>query len=489
MRRRLIISILVLVAATLVLTSIGSFTFIRRAALSTAQQELAGEGQTISSTISAGPATKAGIRREFKLIEKTGDFDAITVFRLLADGTIEGANGGAAAALPSGLTASDLSVSQLLAGDQVNGHLGQTLVYTAVPTPLRSVARYELVVVATRTVHDPTSGLRYFLLVGAIALVLAAAVAVVLSRRLTRPLEAAAVTTARIAAGDLDAKVEVPAHQDPEFTRLAEAINAMGANLVRAREQERQFLLTVSHELRTPLTSIRGYADAVVDGAAQDPAEAAVVIGTEAKRLERLVQDLLDLARLDADRFSLDLHVVDAADIARQVVEGFRPRAADLGLDLSMAISGPAWVLADPDRLAQVLANLLENASAFARTRIEVGVGESDGVPVAWVTDDGPGIAPDQLDKIFERHFVSDRVRGRRKGSGLGLAIVAELATAMGGAVRAQSPVDARGGTRLVVRLRPTPGPVPAPEPLPAIGGDRGAATAASLPGSPELTP
>ena len=488
MRRRLTISILVLVAATLVVTSIGSFTFIRRAALSTAQQELAGEGQTISDTISTGPATKAAIRREFNLIEKTGDFDAITVVRLLPDGTIQNVDGGVAV-LPSGLDASNLSVNQLLAGEQINGHLGQTLVYTAVPTPLRSVARYELVVVATRTVHDPTNGLRYFLLVGAIALVLAAAVAVVLSRRLTQPLEAAAATTARIAAGDLDAKVAVPARQDPEFTRLAEAINAMGANLVRAREQERQFLLAVSHELRTPLTSIRGYADAVVDGAAQDPAEAAAVIGTEARRLERLVQDLLDLARLDADRFSLDLYAVDAADIARQVVEGFRPRAADLDLDLSMSIPGAVWVLADPDRLAQVLANLLENASAFARTRIEVGVGLSDAVPVAWVTDDGPGIAPDQLDKIFERHFVSDRVQGRRKGSGLGLAIVAELTTAMGGVVRAQSPVDARGGTRLVVRLRPTPGPVPAPQPLPAIGGDRGNATAASLPGRSGPTP
>jgi signal transduction histidine kinase len=488
MRRRLTISILVLVAATLVVTSIGSFTFIRRAALSTAQQELAGEGQTISDTISTGPATKTAIRREFKLIEKTGDFDAITVIRLLPDGTIRNVDGGIAT-LPSGLSVSNLSVNQLLAGEQINGHLGQTLVYTAVPTPLASVARYELVVVATRTVHDPTSGLRYFLLVGAIALILAAAVAVVLSRRLTRPLEAAAATTARIAAGDLDAKVEVPVRQDPEFARLAEAINAMGANLVRAREQERQFLLAVSHELRTPLTSIRGYADAVVDGAAQDPVEAAAVIGTEARRLERLVQDLLDLARLDADRFSLDLYAVDAADIARQVVEGFRPRAADLGLDLSIVVSGPVWVLADPDRLAQVLANLLENASAFARTRIEVGVGLSDGVPVAWVTDDGPGIAPDQLDKIFERHFVSDRVRGRRKGSGLGLAIVAELATAMGGAVWAQSPVDARGGTRLVVRLRPTPGPVPAPEPLPAIDSARGNAAAASLPGKSRLTP
>ncbi len=252
----------------------------------------------------------------------------------------------------------------------------------------------------------------------------------------------------------------VPA-SDPEFSRLADSINAMGANLVRAREQERQFLLAVSHELRTPLTSIRGYADAVVDGAAEDPAAAAVVIGSEASRLERLVQDLLDLARLDADRFSLDLQPVDFAGVTSQVVDSFRPRAADLGLglDLRATVPGPLWVQADADRLAQVLANLVENAATFARSRIDVGVGLIDGVPVAWVADDGPGIPPEQLDKVFERHFISDRVRGRRQGSGLGLAIVAELVAAMGGAVVAQSPVDQRSGTRMVVRLPPASPP------------------------------
>jgi signal transduction histidine kinase len=466
MRRRLTVSILVLVAVTLVVTSIVSFTFIRHAALSTAQQELAGEGRTISSTISTGPGGIKAIRREFRLIEKTGNFDDITVIRVLPDGTLENTNG-TAVSLPSGLGSSNLSVNRLLAGDQVDGHVGQTLVYTAVPTPIPSLPQYELVVVATRSVPDPTSGLWFFLLVGAIALALAAVVAAVLSRRFTRPLEAAAATTARIAAGDLDATVTVPAGQDPEFTRLAESINTMGGNLVRAREQERQFLLSVSHELRTPLTSIRGYADAVVDGAAQDPAAAAAVISTEARRLERLVQDLLDLARLDANRFSLDLHQVDAAAVAGQVADGFRPRAAEVGIDFEVTIGPPMWVDADHDRLAQVLANLLENAAAFARIRIQLGTGMVDGVPMAWVTDDGPGIPADQLDKVFERHFVSDRLRGRRKGSGLGLAIVAELAVAMGGGVRAQSPVVDGHGTCMLVSLRSGPAPALPPVPLP----------------------
>ena len=163
------------------------------------------------------------------------------------------------------------------------------------------------VLVVTRQIHNPADGLRYFALVAAIGLVLAALVAAALARRFTRPLDAAVTATRRIASGDLDATVPVTPHEDPEFAQLAESINTMGANLVRARDQERQFLLSVSHELRTPLTSIRGYADAVIDGATDDPTGAATVISAEARRLERLVQDLLDLARLDADRFSLDL--------------------------------------------------------------------------------------------------------------------------------------------------------------------------------------
>lgn len=475
MRLRLTIAILLLVAATLLLTSLGSFTFIRRAALSTAQQELAGEGQTISATIANQATTKAAARREYRIIHTAGDFHSIAVVGLTADGRIVNT-------LPSGVTAADLSIPSLLDGQQVSGHVGQSLVFTAVPTPIPTVTKYEPVIVATRLVPDATTGLRYFLFIGALVLVFAAVVAALLSRRFARPLEAASDTTARIAAGDLDARMPVEPRQDPEFARLAEGINAMGANLVRARDQERQFLLTVSHELRTPLTSIRGYADAVVDGAADDPGAAAAVISSEARRLERLVQDLLDLARLDADRFSLDVRPVDAAEVTRLVAEGFRPRAADLGLELVTSVGSSLWVEADPDRLAQVLANLVENAATFARARLEVGAGSgTGGEPLLWVADDGPGIPPEQLDQVFERHFVSDRVRGRRQGSGLGLAIVAELASAMHGGVRARSPVDEHGGTRMEINLRaarPSPAPETPPTPTPADLTTNGASTA-----------
>jgi signal transduction histidine kinase len=269
---------------------------------------------------------------------------------------------------------------------------------------------------------------------------------------------AAVDTTRRIASGDLDATVEVGPHEVPEFAQLAGSINVMGASLARARGQERQFLLSVSHELRTPLTSIRGYADAVLDGATDDPRAAAAVISAEARRLERLVQDLLDLARLDADRFTFELRDLDAAVVVRQVVGGFQPRAADLGIDLVLAPGSEVAcpVSADGDRLGQIVANLVENASSFASRRVVVGLVGDPGGAVLWVDDDGPGIPTDQLTRVFDRHFTTDRAGGHRSGSGLGLAIVAELATAMGADVHAESPIGPASapGTRMVVNLR-----------------------------------
>ena len=467
MRRRLTIAIVVLVAATIAVTTIGSYYFIRRAAISTAQQELNRQGRAVSRTITDGPPpTGVGFTRELRVIRRAGAFAGIRVVALHPNGTITGT-------LPAGLTAQALAPARLLAGEQASGRPSHLVVFTAVPTPIRGITAYTPVLVITRKVHLPGEGVRYFALVGAVALVAAAVMALLLARRFTRPLFAAVATTQRIAAGDLDTPMPAAPRGYPEFAQLEESINAMGTNLARARDQERQFLLSVSHELRTPLTSIRGYADAVIDGATDDPVAAAEVISSEARRLERLVQDLLDLARLDADRFSLRLRMVDCVEIAKRVVEGFRPRARQLGLELDMAAPAPDLPLlvhADADRLGQILANLVENAASFADHRILVGVGtvettdRADTVPTrtaVWVIDDGPGIPADELAKIFDRHFTSDRVGGRRRGAGLGLAIVAELAGAMGADVRAESPVDNGRGTRMVVWFVPPDGSQP----------------------------
>ncbi len=230
----------------------------------------------------------------------------------------------------------------------------------------------------------------------------------------------------------------------------------MAESLGHLRNAERQFLLSVSHELRTPLTSIRGYSEAILDGTATDPTQAAGVIGNEARRLERLVGDLLDLAKLDARTFSLHFRTVNVAEVLEEVAEELRPVVDAASLVLAVhPPDAPVFARVDPDRLDQVLANLVENAAKYARTTILLG-------GVAWgpearllVEDDGPGIPPEEIGRIFERHYSADRHArpGRPRGSGLGLAIAAELAGAMGARVTAESPVGPSGGTRMVVTL------------------------------------
>ena len=451
MRRRMTVAIIALVVMTVTVTSISSYVLIRRATISTSQRELAGEARAISKTFSnrAG-LTRTLFNKDLAIVTSAGNFTSVQFVLLAPDGTIS-------TPLDSGLSPSQIKPNALLAGRQVTGHSPALLAYSAVPTPLQASTNGIPVLVVTRQIHSPVNGIRYFGLIGLGAVLAAALVAAALARRFTRPVVAAVFATRRIASGDLDARVAVADRPDPEFAQLAESINAMGASLARARDQERQFLLSVSHELRTPLTSIRGYADAVLDGATDDPCAAAGVISTEARRLERLVQDLLDLARLDADRFTFELRTVDAAVIVCQVVDGFQPRAAELGITVTLAPGADRTCLvsSDSDRLGQVLANLVENASSFAVRHVVIGLSVGPAGAVLWVDDDGPGIPPDRLTRVFDRHFTTDRDTGRRRGSGLGLAIVAELVSAMGAQVRAESPIgpDQVPGTRMVVDL------------------------------------
>ena len=272
----------------------------------------------------------------------------------------------------------------------------------------------------------------------------------------------------------------------------------MAQSLEDGRARERHLLLAVSHDLRTPLTSIRGFAEAIQDGAIEDDGQAADVIIAESRRLERLVGDLLDLTKLEAHQMSISLRPTDAAEVVATTAEGFRPAAAKSGVTIVVQVPGveepagtPAGaaaprspgfpspgfpVAADPDRLAQLLANLFENALTFAHTSVTVTMTHDlvAGACVITVVDDGPGIAPGDLTRVFERFYRADRGPNRKFGSGLGLAIVAELATAMGGTVRAESPVTFDGGSRFVVTLRCWPAPTggaPALAPAPSVPG------------------
>lgn len=359
--------------------------------------------------------------------------------------------------LPAGLSVDDLDGTALAAGRQQTGTAGGQA-FVALPVA-RTTDGAAVLVMAEKIDSAAVRRARgFFLLGGALALIAAGLVSYFLARRLTRPLAAMGATAGAIAGGDLAARVDLGKHPDDELADLAATLNEMAGQLESARQGERAFLLSVSHDLRTPLTSIRGYADALTDGtipASEEQRRAGAVIAAEADRLERLVADLLDLARLDARRFSFTPRAFDVAAGVRTAVAAFEPAAAELAIALTVdAPEDPDGLVmtGDPDRVAQIVANLVENALKFARARITVTVAPGpDGSAELRVVDDGPGVDPTEHHRVFERLFVSRSVPGRSVGTGLGLAIVGELAAAMGG--RAWVDPGAAGGATFVVRL------------------------------------
>ena len=239
---------------------------------------------------------------------------------------------------------------------------------------------------ALLAVDTPATGVgaagRWFVVAGAATVLVGALVAVRLSRSLAGPLAAAEAATRRISGGDLAARVPEPARGDDELGRLIRSVNEMAASLERARRTERDFLLSVSHDLRTPLTSIGGWAEALTDGTAPDPAAAGRTILAEAGRLDRLVHDLLDLARLRARAFTLDRRPVDLRDVAAGTAEALRPDLADAGVAVAVDLPAePVTVDGDPDRLAQIAANLVENAGRHAGALVRVAAAAEEVPP------------------------------------------------------------------------------------------------------------
>lgn len=283
------------------------------------------------------------------------------------------------------------------------------------------------------------------------------------ARAISRPVRRVVEATRSLAAGS--SPDPVPLEGSAELVLLAEAFNDMAAQLARAKEAEQSFLLSVSHELKTPLTAIRGYAEGLREGVVTLE-EAAETIQLESGRLERLVRDLLDLARMNRSEFTVGRAPLELGDTAREVVRRYESQARAYGVDLEALAEGEAPAEGDLDRVVQVASNLVENAlrSTPAGGRVRV-VAEPGALTVA---DTGRGMPAEDLPRAFERFYLYDKASkgGRTVGTGLGLAIVKELTDAMGGSVEVRSEVGA--GTTFVVRLpRGThPSVRPAPSPL-----------------------
>ena len=327
---------------------------------------------------------------------------------------------------------------------------------TAVAQPFRIGERGTLVVVIGTSLEliPWDEVLVRFAFALALALVLAAVLAGSLSRSTGTRFAALQAASRSVAGGDLAARV--PAGGDDELADMGVAFNEMAEQLEAARRREREFLVSVGHDLRTPLTTIAGYAEAMHEGRvpAGDLERVAAVLGSESGRLQRLVEDLMLLSRIEAPEFTLRPEPVDLAGHLRGVVEAFRARADVDRIRLAAAIDEVGIVEIDPDRIAQVVGNLMENALRYtpeAGTVTLTLIREAGGLLMA-VTDSGPGIDPVDVPHVFERLYVATRYRPLRpEGSGLGLSIVRQLVTAMGG--RADVVSQPGAGTTIRVHL------------------------------------
>lgn len=298
------------------------------------------------------------------------------------------------------------------------------------------------------------SNINRMLVFGAIgALVVSLLLGIFLARTLTRPIREITTATRAVADGDLEQKVSVRSRD--ELGELATSFNLMSAKLAQSINLRRQMTADIAHELRTPISVILGHTEAMHDGILPPSEETFDIIRDEALRLERMVDDLRTLSRADAGELILTCRPTPVQDLVDQAIKAYRPQARKKDIQLLVEASPDLPDLnIDPDRIAQVLSNLLSNALRYTPQdgEITLSTKQTVGEVEIWVRDSGPGIDPEDLPNIFDRFYRTDKSRQRESGgSGLGLAIAKSIVEGHGGRIWAES--ESGDGTTIVIAL------------------------------------
>jgi signal transduction histidine kinase len=323
---------------------------------------------------------------------------------------------------------------------------------------VQQVVRLADIPVGALVVAEPASALRSrwiqlareLALAFGIGIPVAGALGIYFSRRIVRPIEALTAAADEVALGHY--KVAVPEHMGgSEVERLAARFGEMTARIAESEALTRNFLMSVSHELRTPLTAIRGHVAALREGILEDEQSrerSLEVVAEEALRLERLVGDVLDLAKLDARRFALLREEVDMRALCERAYATFAEEARARGIEYDLELGEGAVLVTDGDRVLQIVSNLLANALRWTPEggHVDLGLATQNGEVMVAVADTGPGIEPEGTERIF-RPFWS----GDGGGTGLGLTIARELALALGGRLELESELGR--GSRFVLVL------------------------------------
>ena len=287
-------------------------------------------------------------------------------------------------------------------------------------------------------------------LAGGAATVIAAGASLFVARRIVVPVRRVLVATRMISAGRYEERV--PPVENDELGELSEGFNSMAKALEEGERRRSRFVADVSHELKTPLSTLEGYLEGMTNGVIEPTEEKLGLLYGESGRMNRLVDDLRQLSHAEAGRLTLDLAPVSPGATVGRAVEGMKPLFEAKGVGLAAEVAGVPRVTADTDRVVQVLANLLQNALRHTPEggRVTVAASSRIGEVLFRVGDTGVGVAPDQLERLFERFYRAEGPRSggeARGGSGLGLAISRALVDAMGGRIWAESAGEGRGAT------------------------------------------
>jgi two-component system, OmpR family, sensor kinase len=439
---RVSVVIATVVTLAVVVAGLVSVGLVRRSATSDARAALGREADVVARLLETGGATDTDLGVQG--LRST----SAPVARVAPDGTVDGDQ--------LAVVAATRRLGALRAGRSVSMRFRyQGGLVLAEGRPLTAGGA----VVLARTEASATGAasrlLRRELLALGLALLVAVAAGTLLARWLARPLRHAAQGARRLAAGERDVRLE---REGPaEVVQVADAVNALAGSLALSEARQRDFLMSVSHELRTPLTAIRGFAESLADGVTTG--DRVVPVGqtlvAEAERLQHLVGDLLDLARLDADDLRVESLPVDLVAVVREAEGVWRERCAATGQRLVLEHpDGPVVVRTDPVRVRQVLDGLAENALRVtpAGRPLVLAVRREPDAAVLEVRDGGPGLSDDDLAVAFERSALHRRYAGRRPvGAGLGLAIVGGLATRLGGRAEAGHAPEGGAAFRLVL--------------------------------------
>jgi signal transduction histidine kinase len=465
MRRRFFWALVLIALVTLIAGGFTAAVLINRSVEDSARSEFTRQAEATARLIEAavrergmmGQAPLRSLGSLLGIVEAVGGHDYVEAVLVGPGGgvTVVGDEAPLAEQIPGGAAALGQRAQFEAEVD------GEPVAAFALPVQVGSLGRV-VVIIGTDLELVPWPPVAVRLLWGlGLGVLLAALAAAWLSRFLGRRLEGLTSASRKLAGGDLSARA--PVEGKDEIAEVAVAFNEMAGELEEARRRERNFLVSVGHDLRTPLTTIAGYAEALNEGkvAEEDLARVGGVMHRESGRLSRLLEDLMVLSRLEAGEFTLRPEAVNLTGHLRGTVEAYRGRAEAAGVALEGDLAEVPVVLVDPDRLDQVVGNLVENALRYtpAGGTVRLGLGQEGSRVRLAVADTGPGIEAADLPHIFERLYVAQRYRpARPEGSGLGLAIVHELVEAMGGTVEV---VSAPGQGTTISALLPLRLPAP----------------------------